>query len=223
MTFARTTRWVLTAGLLLAMPLAIAQQAPAKKLYCWNEGGRKICGDALPATAVNSARTEFNAKSGRPARTVDRALNDTERAAAAEAARQAGLLAEAEQARLRRDEAMVESYGTEADLRRAFNARITLLDETVKASGLGVTGMRQSLLNLLRRAGDVELAGKSVPKPMADTIRNQHAQLMRQQALLVRQQADRAAIDTELAAALDRYRELKSARPSVGMMVGVMR
>ena len=34
-----------------------------KKLYCWNEGGRKVCGDALPANAVDSARTEISAKS----------------------------------------------------------------------------------------------------------------------------------------------------------------
>ena len=44
------------AAVLLA-PAATAQQAgkdKAKKLYCWNEGGRKVCGDALPATAVDS-------------------------------------------------------------------------------------------------------------------------------------------------------------------------
>ncbi|MGH8082333.1 MAG: hypothetical protein ACREP7_17285, partial [Lysobacter sp.] len=48
----------------LASPVALAQDKPAKKLYCWNEGGRKVCGDALPAHAVDSARTEISAKSG---------------------------------------------------------------------------------------------------------------------------------------------------------------
>lgn len=208
----RTLSWTLATGLLLALPVAGAQDK-AKKLYCWNEGGRKICGDALPPSAVNSARTEISSevKSGLATRRVDRALSDAERAALV----QAGKAAEVEQARLRRDEAMVESYGTEADLRRAFNARITLLDETVKASTLGVAGMRQSLVSLLRQAGDAELAGKPVPKPLAESIRTQHAQLVRQQSLLQRQRTERAAVDVELDGALKRYRELKT--PAVAM------
>ena len=36
---------------------AVAQ----KKLYCWNENGKKVCGDALPAEASDSARTEISA------------------------------------------------------------------------------------------------------------------------------------------------------------------
>ena len=40
--------------LALAAPLASAQDASKKKLYCWDEGGRKVCGDALPAHAVDS-------------------------------------------------------------------------------------------------------------------------------------------------------------------------
>ena len=79
---------LLTGALLLALaPLALAQTpgAPAKKLYCWNENGRKVCGDALPANAVDSARTEISAKSGLATGRVDRALSAEERAAAAAA------------------------------------------------------------------------------------------------------------------------------------------
>lgn len=206
-------RSALVVGLLLAVPLAGAQDK-AKKLYCWNEGGRKVCGDALPASAVDGARTEINAKSGLAARRVERAMTDAERMAA----KQAEASAAVEQGRARRDMAMVESYATEADLRRAFNARITLLDETVKASTLGITGMRQSLVSLLRLAGDAELAGKPVPKPLSNNILTQHAQLIRQQTLLARQQAERATVDVELDAALKRYRELKA--PALGMLAG---
>ena len=213
MRFDRPIYLTLVTGLLLAAPLAGAQDK-AKKLYCWNEGGRKICGDALPASAVNNARTEINAKSGLAARRIERAMTDAERLAAKQAERGA----EIEQARARRDVAMVESYGTEADLRRAFNARITLLDETVKASALGISGMRQSLVSLLRQAGDAELSGKPVPKPLSNNIRTQHVQLVRQQTLLQRQRAERATIDVELDAALKRYRELKSPSSQVATM-----
>lgn len=200
------------AAALLAPGMAAAQQAkPAgKKIYCWDENGHKVCGDALPASAANSARTEINAKSGLTTREVGRALNEDERAAAKLAAEQARLQAEAEAMRQRRDLAMVESYMTEADLRRAYGERTTLLDETLKASRLGVSNLRLSLLSLLRQAGDQELAGAPVTKRLSNSIRDQHALLLHQQQILHDQQQDRAALERELQDAVQRYRDMKA-------------
>ncbi|GAB3747175.1 hypothetical protein GCM10028795_09690 [Lysobacter olei] len=209
----------LAAGLLVMFASApvVAQQQGGKKLYCWNENGRKVCGDALPASAADAARTEISAKSGLKTGQVARALTETERATAAQEAEAARATALAAEDQERRERAMVESYATEEELLRAFEHRITLLDETVKASTLGVTGLRQSLVSLLQRAGEAELAGKPVPATLATSIQTQHQQLVRQQALLVRQREDRTAIDAELAAALKRYRELKvPATPPTG-------
>lgn len=203
---------------LLACSLAItasgatlAQTAANKKLYCWNENGAKVCGDALPANAVDSARTEFNAKTGRTTGKLDQALSSEERVAAnaqAKAQQEAAVLAEAA---ARRDRAMAESYATENDLRRAFGERQALMDETLKASKAGLEGRRQTLISLLRRAGEDELNGKSVPRAARENVRIQHEQLLRQQAMLVQQLAERETIDEELAAALDRYNTLKKA------------
>ena len=207
------TRPLLTRGLAAALLMALASAAgaqdKAKKLYCWNENGRKVCGDALPAEAAGSGRTEFNAKSGMKSGEVARALTDAERAAAAAAETEAARLAQAEKARQRRELAMVESYATEADLRRAFQERVDLIDETVKASQLGVGNLRQSLLGLLRQAGEMELAGKPVPPNVAANIATQHRELRRQQVILFAQQRDRAALGGEFDAAVNRYRELK--------------
>ena len=194
---------------LLAAP-AGAQEAGKKKLYCWNEAGRKVCGDALPASAADSARTELSVKSGLPTATVGRALTPAERAAAAA---QAQLNEQAQfqaQAQRMREHAMAESYATEADLRRAFGERMALLDDTIKAAQLSIGGLRQSLINLLRRAGESELSGKPVPAGLTGTIQSQHAELMRQQAMLVSHRQDRSAIDAELAHALQTYRGLKA-------------
>ncbi|MFC5570968.1 hypothetical protein ACFPN1_12940 [Lysobacter yangpyeongensis] len=205
---------------LLAAP-ASAQQAPKKKLYCWNEGGRKVCGDALPASATDAARTEFSTKSGLATRQVGRALTEEERAAAAAQAELAGQAQFEEAARRMRERAMAESYATEADLRRAFNERIALLDDTIKAAQLSIGGLRQSLISLLRQAGEAELAGKPVPANLTGTIRTQHSELMRQQAMLVSHHKDRSEIDTELAHALQTYRELKAPKaPAVTPVEG---
>lgn len=189
------------------------QKRPAekaeKKLYCWNEGGRKVCGDTLPADAVDSERTELSVTSGRRIGEVGRALTPEERAVAEEAAREARIAANAEAARKRRELAMVESYETEEDLRNAFGDRIVLVDEGLKTSHMGVANLRQSLVSLLRQANDLELQEKPVHKALAGNIQAQHADLLRQQAIMHEQMDERASLDAELEHALERYRALK--------------
>ncbi|GHA88480.1 hypothetical protein [Cognatilysobacter bugurensis] len=207
----RTLWWTAAALVALAGPAAAQRNGDgaAKKLYCWNENGSKVCGDALPATAVDSARTEISARSGLATGRVDRALSADERAAAAaraEAERQAALAAEAQK---RRELAMVESYASEAELRRAYEHRLSLSQGTLQSSRMAVTGLRQSLLSLLRRAGEAELMGKPVAKPLGDNIRTQHAELQRQQRLLTDHQREAAEVQGEFADTLARYRALK--------------
>ena len=206
------TRLLTTAALLLLAAAANAQVKGQKKLYCWEENGRKVCGDALPAEAAGSARSEFSVKSGRRVGEVARALTGDERTAAEVAARQAVIDAEAEAMRKRREHAIAESYATEADLRHAFQERIDLLEATLKASNLGVTALRQSLLGLLRQAGELELAGKPVPPITANNIVTQHTELRRRERILVQQRQDRAELDNELNRVLERYRAMKQPR-----------
>jgi hypothetical protein len=205
----RTTHLFVATALLALAGTAGAQQK-TKKLYCWDDHGHKVCGDALPAEASGNRREEFSAKSGRRVGEVAASLTPEERAAATEAAKAAAAQAQTDAARARREMAMAESYATETDLRKAFQERIDLLDETLKASELGVTGLRQSLVGLLRQAGELELAGKPVPAVTARNITTQHAELRRRERILAQQRLDRARLDAELAAVLQRYREIKS-------------
>ncbi|BDU18382.1 hypothetical protein [Lysobacter auxotrophicus] len=209
----RTLPLIACTLMLATTGIAVAQkksgEGAGKKLYCWNENGARVCGDALPAHAVDNARTEINAKSGLATKQVERALTAEERAAAEAQAKLDKEQAAIAEARDRREHAMVESYATEEDLRRAFGERQAVMDESIKASRLGVVGRRDTLVALLRRAGENELAGKPVPLPAQQNVRIQHDQLIRQQELLVQQLAEREVIDEELAAALERYHALK--------------
>ena len=209
-----------TAPRLLAAALAIGMLASAsalaqtkggntKKLYCWTEGGRKVCGDALPADAANSARVEISPKSGLPTRRVERALTDEERTAAAITADLARKQAEAEAIQQRRDLAMVESYMAESDLLRAYGDRTSLVEESVKTSQLSLANLRMSLLGLLRQAGDLEVANEAVPKRLKNAIQRQHDELLRQQLILVDQRQDSVTLKEELQDAVRRYRALK--------------
>lgn len=201
------------ASALLASPAADAQKRgseAARTIYCWEEDGERICGDALPADAVDNARSEFSA-SGMLTRTLGRALTEEERAAAdalAELERQA---AAEDAARERHERAMVHAYDSEDALQRAFNARIELVEASARSSELGIESIRSSLMGLLRQAAEAELAGREVPKTVSAGIHEQHAGLRRQQALLEQQQVQRRLLAEELEQALVRYRELRQA------------
>ena len=208
---------MMVAGIALALGAGLGASvhaqsaAPAqKKVYCWNEGSRKICSDAIPAEAANAARTEISAKSGLATGQVARALTEDERADAAISAAASRRRAESDAIQHRRDLAMVESYMAESDLRRAYGERTTLVDETIKASQLGLSNQRLSLIALLRQAGDWELDKKPVPKSLAATILKQHNDLLRQQQILSDQKQDRATLGADMDDAITRYRALKT-------------
>ena len=201
-----------TLALLAATTTTAAEKG--KKLYCWNEHGRKVCGDALPPEAAESARTEISEKSGLQTGQVARALTVEERAAAATADEQARIATDAQAARLRRDMAMVESYDSEADLRGAYGERISLVEASLKTSQLDETNLRHSLVGMLGQASDLELSGKPVPPGIVANIQNVHAQLAQLLRLAEQQRQDRRALDVELNDAVARYRALK--QPAAG-------
>lgn len=208
-------RWTST---LIAAALAVgaataasAQQKPSeKKLYCWDEGGRRICSDALPASAIGRQRTEFDQRTGTAVRQVARALTAEEsaRAAIEEEAQKI------EAQRRRREMAMVTSYETEEDLKRAFGNRLELIEESLKGSALALTNLHQSLISLLRQANESELQSKPVGKLVREKIQNQHAELQALRALKQRQETEREMLNAEFQAAMSRYRALKQAQDS---------
>jgi len=193
-------------ALALAVPAVLpAQDPPKARLYCWEEGGKHVCGDAFPASAAGRARTEFDTRTGNTVSRVGRALTAEERVQAA--AEEVAQKAREDQAR--REMAMVMSYQTEDDLRRAFQNRVDLIEESLKGSELALVNLHRSLISLLRQANELELQSKPVGKILREKILNQHAELLGLRALKIRQTDERKALDAELQQALSRYRVLK--------------
>ena len=207
-------RLLLMAICAVLAPTALAQKktgepAAAKKLYCWNENGQRVCSDALPAEAVNRARDEINAKSGMRTAEVQRALTEEERALAASDAEQRKVDLAAEETRRRTEKAMLQSYQSEEELRRVFNERIGIVDNSIRTARYNVTSLREGLVTLLQTAGDRELSGQAVAPVMAENIRKRHAELLRQRQLQGSFESQRTELDAEIAEIMLRYRELK--------------
>jgi hypothetical protein len=148
----------MTRSLLLlagAIALALVSAAPAdaqapppkeKKLYRWVDANGKVqISDTLPPDQVGSARREINAKTGSSLATIDRELTPEERIAAeAAAAREAAAALVTEQQQ-RDEEAMLNSYLTEADLQRAYGERISLLKQTLDSTDVSLMSLLTSL------------------------------------------------------------------------------
>jgi hypothetical protein len=196
----------------LAASLAGAQEKP-KKLYRWvDKDGKVQFSDALPPEAVDQARTEINAQSGMATAQVDRALTAEERAAKEKAdAEKARAEKDAEQARMT-EEAMIASFQTEDDLKRSFQVRIELMQQTLDAIEAGIGSQRASLTGLLAQASEAELAGTPVAAKQVATIRELHSEMIKQQQMLVLKQGELLDLDKELVRLIERFRELKAPR-----------
>ena len=161
-----------------------------------------------PASAVGRQRTEFDQNTGTAVKHVARALTAEEsaRAAIEEEAQKI------EAQRKRREMAMVASYETEEDLKRAFRDRFELVEESLKGSALALTNLHDSLISLLRQANELELQSKPVGKPVREKILSQHAELQALRALKQRQEIERETLNADFQDAMSRYRTLKQAQ-----------
>ena len=196
---------------MLALPAAAQTKsnASSKKLYCWDEGGRRICSDTLPPEAVNSARDEFNAASGLRSGEVQRALTAEERADAAIEEAQKRVDQAAADTRRRTEQAMLTTFETEEELRRVFNERTGIVDNNIEAARYNVASLRDALTSQLRSAGDKELAGQKIADQQLDDIRQRHRELLAQQRMQASFEQQRKALDVEIEATVIRYRLLK--------------
>lgn len=197
------------AALLLPMGAGAQTTPPAKKLYCWDDRGTRVCSDALPPEAVNRARQEFNAKSGMQTKVVGAAMTEAERADQALAAAQEQADAAEAETKRRTDQAMLTSYSSEDDLKRVFAERTALLDNNVQTAHYNIASLRDGLVTLLRMAGERELTGKPVGAKLSGEITQRHRILLQQQRMATRFETQRASLDDDISETLERYRQMR--------------
>lgn len=209
------TSLAILSALLVAGSADAQEQGGKKKLYRWvDKDGKVQFSDALPPEAVDQARTEINARSGRATGNVDRALTDEERIAKEKAdAEKARAEKDAEHARMT-EEAMIASFQTEEDLRRSFQVRVELMRQTLDAIEAGIASQRTSLSGLLAQAAEAELAGTAVGSKQRIAITELHTEMVKQQQMLVLKQGELEELDAELVRLVERFREIKGPTPA---------
>ena len=197
---------------LLFVPAALAADPSAPKLYHWvGADGKDHYGDVLPPEALTRARQEISKSSGMTLKSVDRSLTPEERAAAQAKADADAKVAEAIEKAKQNDQVLLASYPTEAELKRAYDERISSLTETLKATRIGLESQQQGMSSLLIAASNLELSNKPVNAKLATSIQSTHALLLEQQTSEAQQEAQVAKVLQESAATMEHYRSIEAA------------
>ncbi|HEV2607258.1 MAG TPA: DUF4124 domain-containing protein [Xanthomonadaceae bacterium] len=197
---------------LLFAPAALAADPTAPKLYHWvGADGKDHYGDTLPPEALTQARQEISKNSGMTLKSVDRSLTLEERAAAQVKADADAKAAEAIEKAKQNDQVLLASYPSEAELKRAYDERISSLTETLKATRIGMQGQQEGLSSLLIAASNLELSNKPVNAKLATSIKSTHALLLEQQTSETQQEGQVAKLLQESAATMEHYRSIEAA------------
>lgn len=194
---------------LLTISLAVPFAADAQKLYRWTDKDGKVhYSDHVPPEAIDQARDEIN-KQGIKVGEVPRALTEEEKAAAQEQARLAEERAKAEAERANRDNILLSSYGSLAELERAYAERFDLIEQSLESARIGVQSQEKSLSELLAHAAGLERQGKPVPETVKSSINLAKTQVGQQRDYLAKREAEKVALQHEYEQTKTHYLELK--------------
>lgn len=194
----------LVLGGLLVSPVS----AQGKKLYKWvDENGKVHYSDTVPADQLAKGRQEI---SGASVKTVDRQKTAEELAADRLAAEKAAEQKKLTDATAQADNALMLSYATEADLLRARDQELDVVESTLATNRLGISSHEKSLTDMLASAAEFERAKKIIPKTVTDSIAKIRKDLEAQKKMYADREASKATILKDYEKKVARYRELKA-------------
>jgi hypothetical protein len=196
-----------TVALLLSAGLADAQQ---KKLYRWTDKDGKVhYSDHVPPEAIENARSEIN-QQGMKVGEVGRALTADEQAAAKEAQKAAEARRKSEEEQAKRDQILLSSYGTVAELDRAYQERFDLLEQSLESARVGIRSQEKSLADLLAHAAALQRQNKPVPANIRTSIEVAQRQVAQQREYLGSRESEKAQVDREYQDTRERYLTLQA-------------
>ena len=193
-------------------PSSSSDSAAGPKLYRWVSADGKVhYSDILPPEALTQAREELSKSNGMTLKQIDRSLTPEERAAAQAKADADAKVAEALAKVNQNDQVLLNSYSSEDELKRAYEERIAMQVEGLKATRMGLEGQQKSLSSFLYTASNSELSGKPVGKYLATSIRKLRSQIVAQQQSETQIEAQLTNLHQESVTTMAHYRELRAA------------
>lgn len=186
-----------------------SSQAPAKKrVVCWTEeGGRRSCGDAVPAQYSSREKTILDEK-GRVVRVIPAALTGEQLAAREAAAREAQIARIEADKQEAYDRALTATYSRPQDLAALRDDRLASLDTSIEVTGEAITRDEASLAGLRKRLPAPDSKGKA-PTVLLKQIADFESSLGDNRRALAEMRQKRETLCTTFERDIRRFQEIK--------------
>jgi hypothetical protein len=188
-------------GLILLLTATMASGA----MYKWvDKDGMTHYGDRVPPEYVKQQREVLNTQGD----TVKILEHEKTAAEYAEDARKAEIIRQ-EQEQVKRDRMLLETYGNEADLKKARDEQLSSLDGNIRISEISLQSTEKDYRSRKEREAQLSKEGKAVPPDLQRQIRQLQANINRGKKSLALRQEERQAIASRFERDIIRWRELK--------------
>ena len=197
-------RAALRLGLLLLAGIGSGIAAP-RIFCCHDESGIQVCGDILPSACYGRAYRELG-QSGRTARIVDAPLTAAQRAEkAAEEQRRK------EQERIlneqrRKDQALLNTYGSEADIEVMRGRALRDLGAAIKAAEERIVEIRARRKKFENEAEFYK--NRRLPGDVAKGLRDADYEIRAQESVIESKQKDQETVRLKYDEDLRRFRDI---------------
>jgi len=200
-------RAAVSVGLLIALVLAgsASSFAAARIFCCDDESGKQVCGDILPSACYGRAYRELG-QSGRTSRVVEAPLTAEERAAKEAEARRRAERERIENEQRRRDQALLNTYGSEKDIEVMRSRALGDLDMTIKAAEERIAEIRKRRKKFENEAEFYR--NRRLPAEVAKGLRDADYEIRAQESVIDSKRKDQQAVGLKYDEDLRRFRDI---------------
>lgn len=192
----------------LMLSLALASQTVWATMYKWvDDKGEVHYSDTLPPQAVNSSTSELN-KGGQVVKSRAAALTPEQRKAQEDAEKAKQEAAEKQKEQARHDNALLDSYTTEADIDMARDRNLQATQVLIDSTQVRIKSIQDRLAGLNKTAGSFTAQKKPVPDDVATDIKASQAEIKRLQDNIQKHKEAMLAIKARFDADKARFHEL---------------
>lgn len=199
----RTLPVLIAASLVLVSPCAFA------KIYkCTDKQGKVFYSQTYNAQTCGGGGSQLN-EQGLPVKTIERQKSSEEIAAEHAEAKRAAEAKVVSDAQAQQDRALMMSYNSEDDLKRARDQEIEVVTASSNTAKLALASQKKALADILAHAASFERAKKPVPQVTADQLKIVRQQIDTTNRQVAEREAELKQIQANYQVKFVRYRELQ--------------
>ena len=178
---------------------------------CTDANGKQVCGDLLPQSCYGRAYREVGA-SGRTVRQVEAPLTAEQRAERAAEEEKRKAAAEAAKEQQRKDQALLNTYGSEKDIETMRERANADVDKSISEAQAKIAAIKVQRKKFEDEAEFYKK--KTLPATVKKGLTDTDFEIKAQQSIIEAKQKEREIIRQKYDDDTRRYRELKQRSPS---------